>query len=210
MTKSPRFLGPGQRPISPRPESLAKYHPPTGSQIIDWPLRSLDGLPNSEVDKRSRRRLGAAKDGSFNSSVAVSHRPEPSIRRHKDCADESVGSSSLMPILRSVSGKASPRASEPDLSRPSLFGDDNSRDCVSVYSVSSQEKGRQSSMVNLHTGRQLNDDGISEMSISSRGTHWNSQLQPQTMGEISAVSSLNESSIQGLTISRGSSTTALP
>ena len=133
--------------------------------------------------------------------------------RHKDREDESVGPSSPMPIFGSVSGKASPSASEQALSTPSLFGDDITHDGVSVYSVSSQEKGRQSSMLNVPTGSHINDDGISEMSISSGGTHRNSQLQHQAMDEISAVSSLNENddrSIQELTFSGRSSATALP
>jgi hypothetical protein len=125
-----------------------------------------------------------------------------------------TGPSSLRPMLSNPAAPASPTASERKLSTPSPFDDENGHDSTSDYSVSVQDKRPRSSMLHVPGGRQVNDDGISEMSISSQGSNRKSRLNQRASDEISRVSSLNENddfgNIQDARVDRGSSVYALP
>jgi hypothetical protein len=85
-----------------------------------------------------------------------------------------------------------PSRSEPNLSRQSPFDDDNADDSASNYSTSIQDKRRVSSMLDLHKGKQIEDDGVSAMTVSSRGSNRKSRLHQRTSDEISVISSLHE------------------
>ena len=70
--------------------------------------------------------------------------------------------------------------------------DDKANDSASDYSFSTQDIRPRSSMLTVPEAKKINDDGISEMSVSLRGSNRQSRLHHRASDEISVVSSLGE------------------
>ena len=63
---------------------------------------------------------------------------------------------------------------------------------MSECGISTRDKRYRGSALNVPGGKHINDDGISEMSVSLGGSNRRSHLNPRVSGEISVVSSLND------------------
>lgn len=103
-----------------------------------------------------------------------------------------AGPSGIRPVFDRPTSPTSPTMSERNRSTQSPFDDENATESASEYSVSVQDKRRRSSMLDVPEERHINDDGISEMSVSSRVINRKSSLNHRTSDEISVVSSLND------------------
>lgn len=147
------------------------------------------------------------------SPASDTHEGGSSGATEDDKAEESKGSPGPPPALEKISSDGGESQEEPfgplpviakhsrhgsrgkkghRLSGQSPF-DDDTNDSASEYSVPSQEKQRQSAMLEVPEGRKVNEDGISEMTVSSsRGNSHRQRLNQRASDEISVVSALEE------------------
>jgi hypothetical protein len=125
-----------------------------------------------------------------------------------------AGPSTPRPESSSQRRPGSVDGSERNQANRSPFDDENAANSASEYSASIQDKRRQSSMLDIPDAKNVNDDGISEMSISSGGSDRKSHLNQRASDEISVVSSLEENEHVGSIhlggAGRGSSIAVLP
>lgn len=192
VTKSPKSCGPVKRPVSAQPTSSLKRHRSSSRSDDDWPLPSTYGTPTPETDRSDSPPQRGPEGGKSEWSQARPYLPHPASMVRLGRGDGIVGPSSPPPTSRHGPAQASVNSSEPDPLRQSPFDDDSTDNKISKYSISTQDQGRPSSMLNVGEGRHINEDGISEMSVSSPPSHRNSRLHHRGSDEVSAVSSFTE------------------
>ncbi len=187
VTRSPNIAGSARRPVSARRQSASKRHASVSAEDVEWPLPSPFKDLSPKEDIPSVPPLEATEG---RKSASPNAGPPSKIR--PDRGEGMVGPSSSILAQSGAQRHSSPNPSERHLSTHSPFDDDNANVSESDYSVSIQDNHHRSSMLEMFEGRQINDDGISEMSVSSRSSNRKSHLNHRASDEISVVSSLDE------------------
>jgi hypothetical protein len=191
-TSSEKVEEPARRPASSHRQSSSKRHGSVRGAEIDWPLPSPFRDLSAKKEGYSAPPLLTVEGVRPGSSKTQSSEPLPTPTTDLDLREDVSGPSIPTPMFSRPNGQPSPNGSERNLSRQSPFGDEHADDSESEYSVSVREKRPRSSMLIVPEGKQINDDGISEMSVSSIRSNRKSRLNQRASDEISVVSSLND------------------
>jgi hypothetical protein len=177
-----------RRPPSLQRHPSSKRHGSVTADDIDWPLPSpfRDLSPKEDVPEvPTLRAIGVERQASLLKEPADWPLPAPPALARSD--RRATGSSSSW----RQSHHSSHRESGTRQPTESPF-DDNADDNSSEYSVPVGAEYRPSSMLNVPEQKHINDDGISEMTVSSTESNRKSRLHERELDEISDVSSLNE------------------
>ena len=192
VTSSEKVEEPARRPISAHRQSSSKRHSSVRGADMDWPLPSPFRDLNSKAEVQGTPPVLIVEGVRPGSSKKQSSEPMPPPMTNPDHREGGSGPTSPSPVLSRPTRRPSPKPSIRSSSRQSPFGDEHADDSESEYSVSVRDKRPRSSMLSVPEGKQINDDGISEMSVSSNRSDRKSHLNHRASDEISVVSSLND------------------
>jgi hypothetical protein len=191
VTKSPKSMGSAGGPDNVQRQSNSKRHAAVSPEDIEWPLPSTFSDLGPKGDPHDSPNLGAGGAAKREKSKAKPPEPASPARGQGDRGQGSAGPSSPKPMTVRSQRYSPPHPGLRQRPAESPF-DDNADDSASEYSVGTHEKGQWGSKLKPPEAKQINDDGISEMSVSSRRSNRNSWLNRRASDEISVVSSLDE------------------
>jgi hypothetical protein len=192
ITSSEKVEEPARRPMSAHRQSSSKRHGSVRDTDMDWPLPSPFRDLNAKGEGQGAPPVLIVEGVRPGSSRKQSSEPVPPPMPKLNRGEGVSGPPNPSPVLGRPTRRPSPQPSVQSVSRQSPFGDEHADDSESEYSVSVQDKRPRSSMLSVPEGKQINDDGISEMSVSSNRSNRKSHLNHRASDEISVVSSLND------------------
>jgi hypothetical protein len=192
VTSSEKVEEPARRPVSSHRQSSSKRHGSVRGADIDWPLPSPFRDLNANQEVQGIPPVLIVEGVRPGSSKQQPSEPMPSPMTTLEQREFVSGPASPSPVFSRPNRRPSPKPSERSVSRQSPFGDEHADDSESEYSVSVRDKRPRSSMLSVPEGKQINDDGISEMSVSSNRSNRKSRLNHRASDELSVVSSLND------------------
>ena len=158
------------------------------SIVLPDPIEPLDVTRPAKIAQVNRRPVSAHWQTTVGEEIAW---PLPPQTMRRDRGKGIAGPSGPRPLVSSSAVPFVPNGTEHRVASPSPF-DDKENDSASEYSVTIPDNRPRNSMLTVPERRQINDDGISEMSVSSRPSNRQSHLNHRTSDEISVVSSIGE------------------